>query len=115
MIVTNLSCKIRCLRTYEMSVLYGLIPGPKKPSSLNPFLKPLVEDLLELQSDWLRCLIVDPNKQIFVLFSVLRVTFQLEGSYVVYLPWYTVRYPCSRCNWACSVVLITLDLLIEVK
>ena len=44
--VLNLPRYIRYKR--ENIILVGMIPGPREPKCLNPFLKPLVEELLEL-------------------------------------------------------------------
>ena len=61
--VLNLPRFLRYKR--ENVILIGIIPGPREPEDLNPFLKPLVDELLEL---WevlgyqLQCLLKEQNR-----------------------------------------------------
>ena len=45
-VVNNLPREIRFKE--ENVILAGIIPGPEEPSDLNPFLRPIVEDLIQL-------------------------------------------------------------------
>lgn len=81
MTVLNLPRDVRYKR--ENVILCSLIPGPKEPANVNPFLKPLVEELLELW-DGVEMAVDGCNKSFDVLFCALVVISLQDGKFVVY-------------------------------
>ena len=94
MVVMNLPRAVRYKR--ENVILCGLIPGPKEPSNINPFLRPLVEELLELW-DGVEMVVEGHNK--IVRCAILCIACDIPaGRKLCGLPWYTSHYACSRCK-----------------
>ena len=77
-------------------ILCSLIPGPKEPTDINPFLKLLVEELLELWDGV--DMTVDGSKK-KVRCAVLCIACDIPaGRKICGLSSYTAHYACSRCK-----------------
>ena len=72
------------------------MPGPKEPTDNKPFLKTLVEELLEL---WDGVPMTEDRCGKIVRCAVLCIACDIPaGRKFCGLPWYTAHYACSGCK-----------------